>query len=105
MEMIERLGYKVLIAENPNNALRVHLEYDGKIDLLVTDVIMPEMNGRDLSSQMARNYPGLKTLYMSGYTADVITHHGTIFEGVQFIQKPFSFKDLAVKVREVLEQE
>jgi len=103
-EMIKRLGYTVLTAENPSNALRAALEYDGKIDLLITDVVMPEMNGRDLSSQLVKNHPGLKTLYMSGYTADVIAHHGVIDKEVQFIQKPFSLKDLAVKVREVLEQ-
>ena len=104
-EMIKRLGYKVLTAENPNDALRQSLEYDGKIHLLITDVVMPEMNGRDLSVHLSKNHPGLKSLYMSGYTADVIAHHGVIDEGVQFIQKPFSLKDLAEKVREVIEQE
>jgi len=103
-EMIKRLGYKVLTAENPNDALRQSLEYDGKIHLLITDVVMPEMNGRDLSVHLSKNHPGLKSLYMSGYTADVIAHHGVIDEGVQFIQKPFSLKDLADKVREVIEQ-
>ena len=103
-EMIERLGYTVLTAKNPNDALRVALEYDGTIELLITDVVMPEMNGRDLSSQLVKNHPGLKTLYMSGYTADVIAHHGVLDEGVQFIQKPFSLRDLAKKVREVIEQ-
>ncbi len=102
--MIERLGYTVLSAENPNDALRAALEYNGTIDLLITDVIMPKMNGRDLSFQLAKNHLGLKTLYMSGYTADVIAHHGVLDEGVQFIQKPFLLKDLAVKVREVIEQ-
>ncbi len=103
-EMIERLGYTVLTAENPNDALLVVSEYDGKIDLLITDVVMPEINGRDLSAQLVKNHPDLKTLYMSGYTADVIAHHGVLDENVQFIQKPFSMKDLAVKVREVIEQ-
>ena len=103
-EMIERLGYTAVTAENPNDALRAALEYDGTIDLLITDVVMPEMNGRDLSSQLVKNHPGLKTLYMSGYTANVIAHHGVIDEGVQFIQKPFSLRDLADKVREVIEQ-
>ena len=62
------------------------------------------MNGRDLSVRLSKNHPDLKTLYMSGYTANVIAHHGEIDEGVQFIQKPFSLEDLAVKVREVIEQ-
>ncbi len=101
-EMIRRLGYTVLTAENPNNALSIAREYEGTIHLLITDVVMPEMNGRDLSSQLTRIHPDLKTLYMSGYTANVIAHHGVLDEGVQFIQKPFSLKDLAVKVREAI---
>ncbi|MDZ7831434.1 MAG: response regulator [Desulfobacterales bacterium] len=103
--MIEGLGYTVLIAGNPSEALQLSKDYHGSIDLLITDVVMPEMNGWDLSSQLAKNHPGLKTLFMSGYTANVIAHHGMLDEGLQFIQKPFSLKDLAVKVREVLEQE
>ena len=100
--MLERLGYTVFSAETPNDALRAASEYDGTIDLLITDVIMPEMNGRELSSQLSRSHHGLKTLYMSGYTADVIARHGVLDEGVQFIQKPFSMQDLAVKVRETI---
>ncbi|MDZ7760739.1 MAG: response regulator [Desulfovermiculus sp.] len=103
--MLERLGYTVLTAENASDALQAALEYDGTIDLLITDVVMPEMNGRDLSFQLVKNHPGLKTLFMSGYTANVIAHHGVLDEGVQFIQKPFSLKDLAAKVREAIEQE
>ncbi len=98
-EMIEQLGYTVLTAESPNEALRIPLEYSGTIHLLITDVVMPEMNGRDLSSQLTQTQPDLKTLYMSGYTANVIAHHGVLDEGVQFIQKPFSMGDLAEKVR------
>ena len=104
-QMLERLGYTVETAGTPAEAWQISKQYDGTIHLLLTDVIMPEMNGRDLSSQLIQTHPGVKTLYMSGYTADVIAHHGVIDEGVQFIQKPFSLKDLAVKVREVLEQE
>jgi len=103
--MLERLGYTVQTSSNPSEALKLSGEYDGTIHLLITDVVMPEMNGRDLSSRLTRLHPALKTLYMSGYTADVIAHHGVLDEGVQFIQKPFSLKDLAVKVREALEQE
>ncbi|MFO7738369.1 MAG: PAS domain S-box protein, partial [Desulfatiglandaceae bacterium] len=104
-QMLERLGYSVETAGNPSEALQISEEYEGAIHLLITDVIMPEMNGRDLSSQLIQTQPGIKTLYMSGYTADVIAHHGVLDEGVEFIQKPFSLKDLAVKVREVLNQE
>ncbi len=104
-QMLERLGYTVETATSLSEALQISEEYDGTIHLLITDVIMPEINGRDLSSQLFKSHPALKTLYMSGYTADVIAHHGVLDDGVQFIQKPFSLKDLAVKVREVLEQE
>jgi FixJ family two-component response regulator len=69
----------------------------------MTDVIMPEMNGRDLARNLLSNYPQLKCLFMSGYTADVIAPHGVLEEGVHFIQKPFSMQVLAAKVREVLD--
>jgi len=65
---------------------------------------MPEMNGRDLANNLLSLYPNLKRLFMSGYTANVIVHHGVLDEGVYFIQKPFSRTDLAAKVREVLDQ-
>jgi len=102
-KMTEHLGYTVLTAGNPNDALSIGREYDGAIHLLITDVVMPEMNGRDLASRMATNRPGLKTLFMSGYTASAIAHNGLLDEGVKFLQKPFSLKDLAEKVREAIE--
>ena len=71
---------------------------------MITDVVIPEMNGRDLSSRLIQIRSGLKTLYMSGYTSNVIAHHGVLDEGVQFIQKPFSLKDLAIKVRKAVEE-
>ena len=76
-------------------------EHTGEIHLLMTDVVMPEMNGRDLAKNLLALYPDLKRLFMSGYTANVIAHHGVLDEGVHFIQKPFSIKDLAAKIREV----
>ncbi len=102
---LEQLGYTVLTAASPKYALELARDHGIEIHLLITDVIMPEMNGRDLSSQLVKNHPGLKTLYMSGYTADVIVRHGVLDTGVQFVQKPFSLQDLAVKVRETIEQE
>ena len=78
--------------------------YDGTIDLLMTDVIMPGMNGRDLAETIAGLYPGLKCLFMSGYTSDVISHHGVLDEGVHFVQKPFSMKSLGSKLREVFKK-
>jgi len=68
----------------------------------MTDVVMPEMNGRDLAGRILSAYPNLNLLFMSGYTANVIAHHGVLDEGVHFIQKPFSMHDLAAKVREAL---
>ena len=71
--------------------------------LLVTDVVMPEMNGQDLAEQLSADHPQLKVLFMSGYTANVIAHHGVLDEGVEFMQKPFSHRDLAAKVRKTLD--
>jgi PAS domain S-box-containing protein len=101
--MLERRGYKILAASTPGQALQIGREHTGKIDLLITDVVMPEMNGRDLAKGILSIYPQTKCLFMSGFTADVIAHHGVIDEGIFFIQKPFSAKDLAATVRAVLD--
>jgi two-component system, cell cycle sensor histidine kinase and response regulator CckA len=69
----------------------------------MTDVVMPEMNGRELAANLLAHYPNLKRLFMSGYTANVIAHHGVLDPGIHFIQKPFSMKELSGKVREVLD--
>ena len=103
--MLERMGYKVLAAGTPGEAIALAREHAGEIHLLMTDVVMPGMNGRDLARNMLSLYPNLKRLFMSGYTANVIAHHGVLDEGVQFIQKPFSKQDLAIKVREVLDED
>ncbi len=100
--MLEKLGYRVLRAATPGEALRLAREYGSEIQLLVTDVVMPEMSGRDLVEQLQAVYPNLKGLFMSGYTADLIARHGVLEDGVQFIQKPFSKIDLADKIRQVL---
>lgn len=96
-------GYTVLQANTPAEAIRIAEEHDGDISLLITDVIMPDMNGKDLAGNLHSRHPQLKCLFMSGYTADAIAWHGVLDEGVNFIQKPFSFADLAIKVREVLD--
>ena len=101
--ILESLGYAVLSSDSPSEAVRLAQEHTGKIDILITDVVMPEMNGRELSEQLQSLYPNLKILFMSGYTANVIAHRGVLEDGVCFISKPFSKRDMAVKVREVLD--
>ncbi|MBM9537903.1 PAS domain S-box protein [Desulfobulbus alkaliphilus] len=103
--MLESQGYTVLAAATPGEALRLAREYSGIIHLLMTDVIMPEMNGRELAQNLLTLHPGLKRLFMSGYTANVIAHHGVLDADVHFIQKPFSNQDLAAKVRIALEDD
>jgi YesN/AraC family two-component response regulator len=92
----------VLAAGTPGEAIRLAQEHPGRIDLLLTDVVMPEMNGRDLAKNLLSIYPDIRRLFMSGYTANVIAHHGVLDEGVHFIQKPFSMKDLGEKLREAV---
>jgi len=101
--LLGKQGYTVLAANTPKEAIRLASEQTGKIDLLITDVIMPEMNGKNLALSLMSKYPNLKCLFMSGYTADVIAQHGVLEEGTHFIHKPFSLPDLAVKVRKVLD--
>jgi len=101
-KMLERLGHTVLVAPTPQEAIRLAQVHAGEIGLLITDVVMPEMNGPELACRLGSLYPGLKRLYMSGYTDDLIAPHGVLDEGVQFIQKPFSSQSLSAKVQEVL---
>lgn len=101
--MLESLGYEVLTAHSPDEALGEAARHQGAIHLLLTDVVMPEMNGRELAERILATEPRMQCLFMSGYTANVIARHGVLKEGVRFIQKPFSKKDLAIKVREVLD--
>ena len=101
-ELLEICGYTVLSANTSAEGIRLASEHQGKIDLLMTDVIMPEMNGRDLADKLKAHYPQLKCLFMSGYTYDIISRQGALKEGLDFIQKPFSLPALAAKVREVL---
>ncbi|MCX6538497.1 MAG: PAS domain S-box protein [Acidobacteria bacterium] len=104
-KILERQGYTVLAASTPGQAIRMAREYVGRIHLLMTDVVMPEMNGRTLAKNLLSLHPHLKRLFMSGYTADVIAHHGVLDEGVHFLQKPFSIERLAATVRETLDSE
>ncbi len=101
--MLERLGYQVLAVRLPGEAVRLAQECGSRIDLLLTDVVMPELNGRELAKRIQRFQPDIKCLFMSGYTADVIAHQGVLDESVHFIQKPFSMEGLGAKLRDVLE--
>jgi two-component system cell cycle sensor histidine kinase/response regulator CckA len=102
--ILEGNGYRVLPAHSPEDAYRLAERYDGKIDLLLTDLIMPGMNGKDLQKRIEEVRPGTRTLFMSGYTADAIAHHGVLEEGVALVQKPFTIRALAEKVRAVLDE-
>ncbi len=101
--VLERNGYHVLTAGNGAEALQTVESHDGPVHLLLTDVVLPGMNGRELYEKAAETRPSIKVLYMSGYTDNVIAHRGVLDEGVQFIQKPFTVQGLAAKVREVLD--
>jgi len=103
MMLLTRQGYTVFAANTPVEAIRLAGEHIGEISLLMTDVVMPGMNGRDLAEKLLSRNPHLKCLYMSGYTADVIAHHCVLDGEMHFIQKPFTMTDLAAKVREVLD--
>jgi CheY-like chemotaxis protein len=102
--ILERQGYTVLEARTPTEALGLAEKHPGDVHLLLTDVVMPEMNGRELMGKLRAARPKMKALFMSGYTANVVAHRGILDEGVNFIEKPFSLKSLVEKVREVLEK-
>jgi CheY-like chemotaxis protein len=94
-----------MTAANGGEALRLCGRYEGRIHLALTDVVMPEMGGRVLAEQLVKLRPGIKVLYMSGYTDAAIDHHGTLEPGTHLITKPFSLTDLRRKVRELLDNE
>ena len=102
VQMLERLGYRALPASTPERALHLAQAHPEPIALLLTDVVMPGMNGRELTTRLQAVVPGLPTLFMSGYTANVIAHRGVLDDGVHFLQKPFSRRDLALRVHEAL---
>ena len=101
--VLQQHGYHVLLADNGRQALSIMAGYDGPVQLLLTDVVMPEMNGRELYENIVKDHPDIRVLYMSGYTENVIAHRGVLDAGVQFIQKPFTVNALAAKVRETLD--
>jgi PAS domain S-box-containing protein len=103
VKMLNTLNYRVLSADTPVKALQLAEKHSSEITMLITDVIMPEMNGAQLEQRMKTLFPNLKCLFMSGYTADLISPRGVLEHGVNFLQKPYSRTDLAVKIRAVLE--
>src|SRR6185436_20457751 len=94
-EILRENGYEVMVARDPEAALILAAQYNGVIHLMLTDVVMPRMSGRDLAEQITPLRPEMKVLYMSGYTDDAIVHHGVLEEGTAFIAKPFSIHALA----------
>ncbi|MBF0103161.1 MAG: PAS domain S-box protein [Desulfobacterales bacterium] len=102
MMMLEKLGYTVLAASTPDIAMGLAIEHSEKIHMLLTDIIMPQINGLNLSKKLLSLYPEIKCLFMSGYTSNVMAQHGVLDEGMHFIQKPFSMKAIAAKIRNVL---
>ena len=100
-ETLEAQGYKILEAENGEEALQI-ANLHSNIDMVITDVVMPGMGGRELSARLCASHPHTKLLYLSGYTEDAIVHEGVLDPGTAFLQKPFTLQTLARKVREVL---
>lgn len=101
-EILKSNGYHVLHANDGNHAMQVAGQYEGAIDVMVTDVVMPHLGGRELAEKLSRARPDMRVLYMSGYTDDAIVHHGVLDGRAAFLEKPFTPDALALKVREVL---
>ncbi|MBF0572941.1 MAG: response regulator, partial [Desulfamplus sp.] len=99
--MIAKEGYNVLAANSPSEAINIAQKHDGKIDLLITDIIMPKMNGYELAKNIILKHPDIKLLFMSGYTADVISNEELFNQELHFIQKPFSKKELSAKLKDM----
>ena len=104
VELLEGMGLSVLVAADGKRGIEVFSAASGEVDLLITEVVMPGMNGREMAEQLRRLRPELKLLYISGYTADVMLRHGLSEGRVNFLQKPFSASQLAHKIQEVLAQ-
>src|SRR3989449_4023722 len=102
-QVLERFGYVVLEAPDGETALRLAAKHHGPIHLLLTDVVMPGLSGRQLAEQLAQLRPDIKTLFASGYAANAIAHHGILDSGIAYLPKPFTPETLARRVREVLD--
>jgi two-component system cell cycle sensor histidine kinase/response regulator CckA len=102
LKMLQRLGYTVLPAPGGAEALEISRTFPGHIALLLTDVVMPNMSGRQLADILYETRPGMKVLYLSGYTENTVIHHGVLEPGVEFLPKPFSREVLSSKIRQIL---
>jgi CheY-like chemotaxis protein len=102
-ELLALNGYVVLEAADGVEALEVAGKYEGPIHLLLSDVVMPRMGGRELAERIAATRPGIRLLFISGFTDDTVVRHGVLAAGMAFLQKPFSLESLSLKVREVLD--
>jgi PAS domain S-box-containing protein len=103
-QIMENLGYTVRAVTGPAEAIKMTRGYPGRIHMLITDVVMPEMSGKDLAEEINKVRPDVKVLFMSGYTSNAIVHHGILEKGVSFIQKPFTPESLARKIRDLLDK-
>ena len=101
--MLELMGYTVIAASTPQEAISSAHNYKGTIHLLITDVILPQMDGKKLSEEIAKMHQDIKCIFISGYPADFITQRGILQEGLQFIQKPFTIDTLCTKIRQALD--
>jgi two-component system, cell cycle sensor histidine kinase and response regulator CckA len=102
LKMLQQLGYAVLVAESADDAMRVSEAHRGELSLLLTDVVMPGLSGRQLADALILVRPGIKVLFLSGYTENTVVHHGVLESGVDFLPKPFSREVLGKKLREIL---
>jgi CheY-like chemotaxis protein len=101
-EVLEREGYQVLSCSHPREGIEVSLRHSGQIDLLLTDVVMPGMNGRDMANQILQSLPELRVVFMSGYTEHVLTREGEVDQKLEYLQKPFTLQTLMRKLEQVL---
>jgi len=101
--LLEAGGYSTVSATCADDALRICADTNKSVDLLITDVVMPDINGRELAERVKKLRPNVKVLYMSGYTENAIVHHGILDKDINFISKPFNVEDFTRKVRDVLD--
>ena len=102
--MLSRMGYSVIVASSGKEIFERLSSYAGPADLLLTDVVMPGLNGKEIYTKLREIYPHIRVLYMSGYAADIIGRHGVLDEGTRLLNKPFTYEGLALRIREVLDQ-